>query len=72
MSKNRNRALLNKAEDGLTYRKMWINSEYPLYYNDGWYYWKSRGTHKWKKKQILPYQVRMYKTWKYNRLTQWK
>jgi hypothetical protein len=72
MSKNRNRALLNKAEDGLTYRKMWIKNEYPPYYDDGWYYWKSRGTRKWKKKQIHPYQVRMYKTWKYNRLTQWK
>jgi len=23
-------------------------------------------------KQILPYQVRMYRTWKYNRENQWK
>jgi len=24
------------------------------------------------KKQILPYQVRMYRTWKHNRKNQWK
>ena len=72
MSKNRNRAKLKKAEDGCTYSKMLIQSEYPQYYDDGWHYWKSSGTHKWKKKQILPYQVRMYRTWKYNRLKQWK
>mgnify|MGYP006366026825 CR=1 FL=1 len=25
-----------------------------------------------KKKRILSYQIRMYKTWKYNRTNQWK
>jgi len=43
------------------------------YYDECWHYYNQ---HKLKKRQnirlILPYQVRMYKTWKHNRNTQWK
>lgn len=72
MSINRNRAYLNKAENGYDYHILLIKSLYPPYYDEGWRYWKSKGTRRWKKKQIHPYQVRMYRTWKYNRKTQWK
>ena len=27
---------------------------------------------KWKRKSLFYYQVRMYRTWKHNRKTQWK
>jgi len=36
-----------------------------------WYPKWKRGK-KMPRKQILPYQVRMYKTWKHNRKSQWK
>lgn len=72
MSKNRNRAKLKKAQNGSIYRKIWITYKFPRYYDEGWNYWKSKGVLKIKKKQILKYQVRMYRTWKYNRKTQWK
>ena len=53
------------------------NYYYPHPYDDdcywNWYPKKTSPKSAWRsKKQILPYQVRMYKTWKYNRRTQWK
>ncbi len=42
------------------------------YWDEGMVYHKSRGLAKWKKKQILNYQVRMYRSWKHNRKTQHK
>lgn len=72
MSKNRNRAKLNKAENNSNYRKIWINSEYPIYYDEGWNTHRPKGMFKWKRKQLYPHQVRKYKTWKHNRETQWK
>jgi len=42
------------------------------YWDEGYRYHKSRGRRKWKKKQLLHYQVRLYRTWKYNRKTKWK
>lgn len=42
------------------------------YWDEGWtYYPKYRRGFK-KSKQILKYQVRMYRTWKHNRRTRWK
>lgn len=72
MSKNHNRAKLKKANNNNEYRLLMFNFEYPPYYEEGWSVWKSRGTRRYKKKQLYKYQVRMYKTWKYNRKTQYK
>lgn len=43
------------------------------YFDECWnYYPRYRSGFKNSGKQILSYQVRMYKTWKHNRKTQWK
>lgn len=62
MSTNRNRAKLNKANCGRDYRKILLNELYPIYWDEGiTFYGKA-----------MSFQVRMYKTWKHNRKTQWK
>lgn len=75
MSKNRNRARLNKAQTNNDYYKILLNTEYPLYWDDGLctYPVFKRGTsNSIKKRRIYSYQYRMYRSWKYNRKTQWK
>ena len=73
MSKNINRAKLNKAKNGREYHIIHINNLYPPYWDDGIAeYPKYRKGFKNPIKRIFNYQVRMYKTWKYNRKTQWK
>ena len=73
MSTNRNRAKLNKVQDGRTYRVVWINELYPLYWDEGCnFYPKYRKGFKNSNKQLMSYQVRMYRSWKHNRRTQWK
>jgi len=73
MSKNRNRAKLNKATTNREYNLILLNYEYPLYWDDGIIeYPQYRRGYKNPIKRIFNYQVRMYKTWKYNRNTQWK
>jgi len=73
MSKNRNRARFSQANNGREYHIMWINEEYPMYWDEGLYFYP-----KYKRgfvnpnKQIYPSQVREYRTWKYNRKTKWK
>ena len=62
MSKNRNRAKLNKAITGREYKLLWYDNLYPIYWDEG----------RWYRKGLLPYQYRMYRTWKYNRKKQWK
>jgi hypothetical protein len=62
MSKHRNRAKLNKANDNQEYRRKFLQYEYPMYYDECWHYKKGLLTHKW----------RSYKTWKHNRKTQYK
>lgn len=43
------------------------------YWDEGWsYYPKWKPTHSKPKKRLLYYQVRMYRTWKHNRKTQYK
>ena len=73
MSKNRNRAALKNAHNRREYRIIWLNEEFPPYWDEGMYLYPSyrRGCHN-PNKRILSYQVRMYRTWKYNRKTQWK
>jgi hypothetical protein len=62
MSTNRNRAKLNKAQDGREYRLKLINELYPLYWDEGLNFKKGHSSTKY----------RSYKTWKYNRKTQYK
>lgn len=42
------------------------------YWDEGYTYHKSRGTRRKNRKELLKYQVRLYRTWKYNRKTRWK
>jgi hypothetical protein len=73
MSTNRNRAKLNKAENGREYQLLWLDENYPMYWEEGLHpYPQYRRGFKNPNKQIFKYQVRMYRTWKYNRRTQWK
>ena len=73
MSKNRNRAYLNKAQNGREYHIMLLNELYPPYWDDGVYlYPRYRRGFKNSNKGIYSYQVRMYRTWKHNRKTKWK
>ena len=73
MSKKRNRCKLNKAKTSKEYLVIQNNLRYPDYWDDGVMFYPryKRGT-KQATKQILKYQIRMYKTWKYNRKTKWK
>ena len=63
MSKNTNRAKLNKAMNGREYRNILNNDLYPPYseYDVTWWH-GNLSNHKW----------REYKTWKHNRKTKWK
>ena len=73
MSKNRNRAKLNKAQNQQEYKKILLQLEYPTYWDDGLYFYpKYKKGFKNPLKSILKYQRRMYRTWKYNRKKQWK
>lgn len=68
MSKNKNRAKLNKAQTSREYRIITFSIKYPMYYDEGWHYYKRRG----KFTNMLKYEVRRYRTWKHNRKTQYK
>lgn len=57
--------------DRRTYKLMTIIDKYP-YGDECWSRHRSRGKRNWKKKQLFEYQVRKYRSWKYNRLTRWK
>lgn len=79
MSKNRNRAKLNKALINIEYKILFLKEKYPPYWDDGLVYYGDNKKHKrgflWDKrprKRLLFYQVRMYKTWKHNRKTQYR
>jgi hypothetical protein len=65
----------NKVVRTTTYRK-----EYNVisrgwddpYLDECWSTHRYSGTYRHKRKVLYEYQVRMYKTWKHNRKTQWK
>jgi len=73
MSKNTNRAKLNKAETSKEYHILQLNETYPDYWDDGIVFYPTykRG-YKNPNKQLRRYEMRRYRTWKYNRKTQWK
>ena len=62
MSVNFNRAKYNKAKTNREYRNLLLDDLYPIYWDEGITFYGN----------ILSYQKRMYRTWKYNRKTQWK
>lgn len=73
MSQKTNRARLNKALTNKEYRIILLDMLYPPYWDEGIYlYPRYRRGYKNPNKCIFPSQVRMYRTWKYNRKTQWK
>ena len=81
MSINRNRAKLNKAKNSTTYKKILNDYLYPPYYDEGvnFHYRRtkysiegSKNYSSWSRKEITHFKFRMYRTWKYNRKTQWK
>lgn len=73
MSKNRNRAKLNKAESGREYRIILINVLYPIYWDEGWgTFPRYRPGYKNSGKKLFTFQVRQYRTWKHNRQKQYK
>ena len=73
MSINRRRSKLRSAECSRDYHLISLNEWYPLYWDEGYNfypYWR-RG-YKNPNKKIPCQKVREYRTWKYNRKTQWK
>ena len=73
MSVNYPRAYLNKAQTRGEYKKLSKWWYWPDYWDEGitFYPKRNRGTHHpWPK--LYSYQIRMYRTWKHNRKTQWK
>jgi len=55
------------------YHILFLKEEFPPYWDEGVnLYPRYRRGYKNPRKQIFSYQVRMYKTWKHNRTTQWK
>ena len=73
MSNNLNRAKLNNSHDNHEYHIIWLKLEFEPYWDEGLnFYPKYRRGYKNTKKQILSYQVRMYRSWKHNRKYQYK
>jgi hypothetical protein len=73
MSKNRNRAKLNKAQNGREYHQIGMNEVYPMYWDEGiMCYPRYRKGFRNPNKVLQRYKQREYRTWKYNRLEQWK
>lgn len=72
MSIKFNRSKASKCETNRVLKIMVIYNDDP-YWDEGLnFYPKNRKGYKNPNKRILSYQVRMYKTWKHNRKTQWK
>ncbi len=62
MSVHTNRSRLNKATCSKHYKLIWLNEEFPPYWDEGLNFIKGHSAAKY----------RSYKTWKHNRKTQWK
>jgi hypothetical protein len=73
MSKNTFRAKLKKAQSSKEYLAIQYNINYPIYWDDGVYFYPTyRRGYKNPNKTIERWEQRRYRTWKYNRKTQWK
>jgi hypothetical protein len=62
MSVNTSRGKLNKATCSRDYKRILLDELYPMYWDEGLNFKKGHSSDKY----------RSYKTWKYNRKTQWK
>lgn len=62
MSVHTNRSKFKKATCSKHYRIIWLDEEYPMYWDEGLHFIKGHSAAKY----------RSYKTWKHNRKTQWK
>ena len=73
MSVNYNRASVKHCKTHKEYKRKQIKWMYPIYWDEGktFYPQRNRGTHHIYPK-LYSYQIRMYKTWKHSRKTQWK
>ncbi len=65
MSINRNRKKLNVAITNSNYNCIQLNVNYPIYWDEGI-------VSKSKVKFLYSFKYRSYKSWKYNRKTQYK
>jgi hypothetical protein len=73
MSINRTRSKLRSAECSRDYHLISLNEWYPLYWDEGYnFYPRWRRGYKNSNKTIPIFKVREYRSWKYNRSTQWK
>jgi hypothetical protein len=73
MSIHRNRQKLNQAVNGKEYKILILKYYYPIFWDEYIvFYPKYRRGFKNANKGIQSYQVRRYRTWKYNRKTQYK
>lgn len=63
MSKNYNRAKLNRANDNHHYQILFLKFEYGYYYEEGW---------TWRNSNLPNHKWRSYRTWKHNRKKQFK
>lgn len=71
MSTNRNR--FRGVTHSRTYRIMLLKELYPPYWDDGDAFYRPKGwRNKRRKKQIMHFEYRMYRTWKHNRKTKYK
>lgn len=64
---------LKTETNNRVYKLILLNFLYPMYWDECWaehpHYRKG---FKNSKKRLFTYQVRQYRTWKYNRKTKWK
>lgn len=51
--------------------KLYANCSKEIYWDEGVVYYKSKGRWKYKQRELMNYQVRMYRTWKHNRKTKY-
>lgn len=73
MSKNINRAKLNKAQTEKEYKRILIDELYPMYWDECiTFYPQWRRGYKNSNKTIERWQQRRYRTWKYNRKRKYK
>lgn len=81
MGKILNRNKVKKIEDDRTYRILLLNMLFPPYWDEGRPRHSrrtfnsregSKNYFSWKRKEIFSREYREYRTWKYNRKTQWK
>ena len=52
--------------------KIVTNQSFLPYFDEGTFYYKSKGRFQFKKRLLKRYQVRAYRTWKHNKAKQWQ